>query len=99
MNSRVTAILLFALLISGGATWVVYRTVMNRSAQAPAAAPTEVVMAGRQLDTGTLVKAVNLKTGPWTGPMPAGMVTKKESLLGRGVIAPIYMGEAIMENR
>ena len=99
MNSRVTGILLLALLISGGATWVVYRTVMNRSAEAPAAATTQVVLAARQLDTGALVKDVDLKTGPWTGPLPAGMVTKKESILGRGVIAPIYMGEAIIENR
>src|SRR5689334_8000793 len=99
MNSRVTAILLLALLISGGATLVVYRTVVNRSAQAPAAATTQVVMAERQLDIGTLVKDADLKTGPWAGPLPAGMVTKKETILGRGVIAPIYPGEAIMDNR
>ena len=37
--------------------------------------------------------------GPWTGPLPAGMVTKKDAVLGRGVIAPIYQGEALMENR
>jgi pilus assembly protein CpaB len=99
MRARVTAILLLALLVSGAATFVVYRLVINRPAAQATVATTEVVMAARQLDVGTLVKDADLKTGPWVGPMPAGLATKKETLIGRGVIAPIYMGEAVMENR
>ena len=99
MSSRVTAVLLLALLISGGATFLVYRTMQSRSAQAPAIATTEVVMAARQLEIGTLIKDTDLKTGGWAGPALPGMVAKKETLIGRGVIAPIYTGEAIMENR
>jgi pilus assembly protein CpaB len=99
MRTRVTAILLLALLFSGAATFIVYRLVINRPAPTQAAATTEVIMAARQLDIGTLVKDADLKPGPWTGPTPAGIATKKEALIGRGVIAPIYMGEAIMENR
>ncbi len=99
MRTRVTAILLLALLVSGAATFVVYRLVINRPAASPSAATTDVIMAARQLEVGTLVKEADLKTGPWVGSIPAGLATKKESLIGRGVIAPIYMGEAIMENR
>ena len=99
MNSRVTAILLLALLISGGATYFVYRVVSVRSAQSPATGAAQVVIAARQLDIGTLVKDADLTTGPWVGTLPAGMVTKKETIVGRGVIAPIYQGEALMENR
>ena len=99
MNSRVTAILLLALLISGGATYFVYRVVSVRSAQSPATGAAQVVIAARQLDIGTLVKDADLTTGPWVGSLPAGMVTKKETIVGRGVIAPIYQGEALMENR
>jgi pilus assembly protein CpaB len=98
MNSRVTGILLLALLISGGATYLVYRVVAARAGQSPAATA-QVVMAARQLDIGTLVKDADLTMGPWVGSIPVGMVTKKETILGRGVIAPIYAGEAIMENR
>ncbi len=98
MNSRVTGILLLALLISGGATYLVYRVVAARAGQSPAATA-QVVMAARQLDIGTLVKDTDLTMGPWVGSIPVGMVTKKETILGRGVIAPIYAGEAIMENR
>jgi len=97
MNSRVTGILLLALLISAGATYLVYRAVGARG-QSPAATA-EVVVAARQLDIGTLVKDTDLKMGPWLGSIPPGMVTKKETILNRGVVAAIYPGEAIMENR
>jgi pilus assembly protein CpaB len=99
MNQRVTAILLVALLVSAGASFVVYRVVTSR---APSGAPTttaQVVMAARNLEIGTLIKDVDFKFGPWTGPMPKGLITKKEGLVGRGVIAPIYEGEPIMETR
>jgi pilus assembly protein CpaB len=99
MNSRVTGILVLALLISGGATYMVYRVVSARAAQSPAQATTTVVMAAKDIVLGTVVKDADLKTGPWTGTLPAGVATKKESVLNRGVIAPIYAGEPIMESR
>jgi pilus assembly protein CpaB len=99
MNSRVTAILVIALLISGGATYLVYRVVTARAAQGPAQASTQVVMAARDLEIGTLIKDADVTTGPWTGPLPKGLVTKKEAVKDRGVVAPIYQGEPLMENR
>lgn len=99
MNPRVTAVLVLALLISGGATYLVYRVVSTRAAQAPAQQAIQVAMAARDLEIGTLIKDTDITTGPWTGSLPKGLVTKKETLVGRGVIAPIYQGEPVMENR
>src|SRR5690349_13569017 len=99
MNQRVTAILFAALVISAGATWVVYKAVVARASAAPQLAATQVVMAVRPLEIGTLVKAADLKTGPWVGQPPAGTVTKPETIVGRGVVAPIYEGEVVMESR
>ena len=96
MNSRVTAILLTALLISGVATYTVYRMVSNRAVPVPTA---NVVIAARQLEIGSLIKDADLTVGPWTGSIPASMVTKKESILGRGVTSAIYAGEPVMEDR
>jgi pilus assembly protein CpaB len=56
-------------------------------------------MAARDLEIGTLIKDADLTMGPWTGALPKGLVTKKESLYDRGVIAPIYQGEPVMESR
>jgi pilus assembly protein CpaB len=99
MNSRVTGILVLALLISGGATYMVYRVVSARAAQSPAQATTTVVMAAHDIGLGTILKDADLKTGPWTGTLPAGIATRKESVLDRGVVAPIYAGEPIMDSR
>jgi pilus assembly protein CpaB len=98
MRSRVTAILVIALLLSGGATYLVYRVVAAR-VQAPVAVTTLMVVAARELPLGTVIKDSDLKLGSWTGAVPKGGVTKKEAILGRGVIAPIYEGEVIMDNR
>jgi pilus assembly protein CpaB len=98
MNSRVTGILLLALLISAGATFLVYRVVSTRAGQ-PSAATVQVAMASRPLEIGVLLKESDITMGPWVGAVPQGMVTKKDTLVGRGVIAAIYSGEAIMENR
>ncbi len=99
MNSRITGILLIALLLSGGATYLVYRAVAQRAAEAPAKGSTQVMLAAKQLEIGTLIKETDLKTGLWVGSRPIGMAVKKDGLIGRGVVASIYEGEAVMENR
>ena len=98
MNSRVTAILVVALLLSGSVTYLVYR-VMAKRAATPTAAATPVVVAAGNLAIGTLIKDADIKTSAWSGTPPKGSVTTKESIIGRGVIAPIYEGEVVMDKR
>jgi len=98
MNQRVSAILIAALLISATATYVVYRAISSRPTQ-QAGTTTQVIQAARPLELGAVIKEADLKTGPWAGTPPAGMAVKKETVLGRGVIAPIYEGEPIIDSR
>jgi pilus assembly protein CpaB len=98
MTSRVTAILVIALLLSGGATYLVYRVLANR-APVQANATAQVVVAAHEFPVGAVVKESDVKPSPWVGEVPKGAVTKKEAIVGRGVVAPIYEGEVIMENR
>ena len=98
MRSRVTALLVLALIISGGATYLVYRVLAARSGT-PRAAASLVLVATRELPLGTLIKESDLKLSPWIGEVPKTAVTKKDAILNRGVIAPIYEGEVIAENR
>jgi pilus assembly protein CpaB len=87
-----------ALLISGGATYLAYRVLAAR-VQAPGAVTTLVVVAARELPLGSVIRDSDVKLAPWSGAVPKGGITKKESVVGRGVIAPIYEAEAIMDNR
>jgi len=101
MGTRVTAILVLALLISGSATYLVYRVLAAKTAQASSAATTPVIVATHDLPIGALIKDEDLKTAPWAGPVPKGVVVKikRDTIVGRGVIAPVYEGEPLMENR
>src|SRR5581483_3975865 len=59
----------------------------------------DVVVAARDLEVGTLIKAVDLKISSVVGQAPSGAVLKPETAVGRGVIAPVYVGEPLMEKR
>ena len=98
MRSRVTAILVIALLVSGGATYLVYRVLATRS-QAAATPSTVVVSAAHEFQVGMVIKDGDVKLTPWAGTVPKGVALKKETVVGRGVIATIFEGEAVMENR
>src|SRR5450759_1622943 len=99
MSSRVTAILVLALLISGGATYLVYRVMVAKTAPGTPGGTTPVVMAARDIMLGALIKDVDLKMAPWAGPVPKGVVLKTDTIIGRGVISPIFEGEPVTENR
>ncbi|HWQ53136.1 MAG TPA: Flp pilus assembly protein CpaB [Bryobacteraceae bacterium] len=99
MNQRVAVILVLALVISAGASYFVYRAVVSRTSGASAGMTSQIVVAARDIEIGTLIKDVDLKTAKWVGPVPKGVALKPEGLVGRGVIAGIYEGEPMMENR
>src|SRR5450759_1696118 len=97
MSSRITAILVLALLISGGATYLVYRVLAIQTQQAAAGGTTQIVMASRDITLGALIKDTDLKMAPWAGSVPKGVVLKPETIVGRGVISPIWEGEPIID--
>jgi len=97
MSSRITAILVLALLISGGATYLVYRVLAAKTAPGTPGGTTPVVMAARDIMLGALIKDVDLKMAPWAGPVPKGVVLKPETIIGRGVISPIWEGQPLVD--
>src|SRR5918995_1542795 len=70
----------------GAASFLIYRLVGAKlSAAPPAAAQGQVVVAARELQVGTLLKEVDVRLGPWNGPVPKGAVTSLQDALNRGV--------------
>lgn len=99
MRQRVLGILLLALVIAAGASYIVYQMVRKQVAQTPVLPVSQIVVAARNLDLGTVVKDSDLKIGSWTGLPPKGMLTSQQAVVGRGVISAIYEGEPVLENR
>jgi pilus assembly protein CpaB len=99
MNQRLVGVLAFALLISGVATFVLYRMISSRVAAQTAPASNRLFVAARDLGLGTLVKDLDVSEVDWPGAVPSQAITKKDEILERGVISPIYSGEPILQSR
>jgi pilus assembly protein CpaB len=98
MNQRLISVLAFAFIVSAGASLLLYRLLSKRmTTQPPASA--KLILAARALEPGTLVKDADLRVGDWSGAIPAGALQKKEDIVGRGVISPIFASEPIVETR
>ncbi len=100
MNKRFLSVLIFALVVAGGATLLFYRLISARLSSAPKpVATTEIVVAARNLEVGTLIRDADLTTAGWPGSIPQQAVLKKDDVVGRGVVSAIYQGEPIIETR
>jgi pilus assembly protein CpaB len=99
MNQRLFSVLIFAFVVSAGASLLLYRLIASRVTKANSEPAAQVLVAARNLDLGTLLRESDLKMGGWNGPLPQGALLRKEDVVGRGVMAAIYDGEPIVENR
>jgi pilus assembly protein CpaB len=99
MNQRFISVLVFAFVVAAGASLLLYRLMAAR-VPAKASAPTQkVILAAHNLEVGAMIKDSDLKVGDWTGALPLNSMTKKEDVVGRGVVSTVYDGEPILENR
>jgi len=99
MNQRFISVLVFAFVVAGCASLLLYRlTVSHQNAQA-APVTTKALVAARNLELGAIIKDADVKDAAWLGPLPTNAVLKREDIIGRGVTTTIYDGEPIVENR
>ena len=99
MNRRFLSVLLFAFAVAAGASLMLYRLLAHRMEAKPSAPVQQVILAARNLEPGTLIKDQDLKTAPWSGVLPTGALTKKDEIIGRGVVAAIVDNEPIPASR
>ena len=98
MNRRLMLILIFALVGGAGASYLVFRII--GTSMAPSSEPTtQVVMATRDVQVGTLIGPTDLRMGAWMGVLPKGALSKLDAALNRGAIANIYEGEPVLADR
>ncbi len=99
MSQRVLTILLIALAVAAGASYMVFGLVRARVSVAAGPMASPIIVAVHKLDLGMLVKETDLKTGQWLGQVPPGVLLKKEDAIGRGVISAIFEGEPVVDSR
>jgi len=99
MNQRFISVLVFAFVVAGCASLLLYRLTVSHSSTQAAATTTKALVASRNLELGVIIKDTDVKDVPWSTSLPANAVLKREDIIGRGVTTTIYDGEPIMENR
>jgi len=99
MNKRFLGVLAFAFVVASVASLMLYR-LLNRPQQTKAATNmTQIALATRDLEVGTVLKESDVQLADWAGPVPVGASTRAQDLVGRGVIMPIYAREPLIESR
>lgn len=100
MNKRFVGVLIFAFVVASVASLMLYRLLLNRPSAAKAAVTTvQIVLSTRDIEIGTVIKEEDVKLSDWPGTVPAGSVSKTQDIVGRGVTAPIFAKEPIIESR
>jgi pilus assembly protein CpaB len=101
MTKRFVGVLIFAFVVASAASLLLYRFLASSRPQAATVGPpmAHLVVAAKDLEIGRVLKEDDLKVADWPGGVPLGAVVKVEDLVGRGVIAPIYEKEPVLETR
>src|ERR1044072_6150278 len=100
MNKRFVGVLIFAFGVASVASLMLYRLLLSRPSAAKAAASTvQIVLSTRDIEIGTVIKEEDVKLSDWPGGVPVGSVTKTQSIVGRGVTAPIFAKAPVIESR
>jgi len=84
MSKRLLSVLAFALVVSLGATFVVYRLISSQMSTSAKPATTQVMVAARNLPVGTMIAESDVKTGEWSGSLPGDGCPEKGRRVGPG---------------
>jgi pilus assembly protein CpaB len=99
MNHRFISVLVFAFVVAGCASLLLYRLTVNRMTTQAAPKLTTALIATRDLELGMVVREPDVRPAAWAGTLPVKAVLKPEDVIGRGVTTTIYAGEPIVEAR
>jgi pilus assembly protein CpaB len=98
MNRKLLGILSIAFIVAIVCSYLVYRVVGTRLRSAQHGA-TRVISAATDIKLGSVLRDVDLTTTNIFGPLPKGAMTRREDVVGRGVISNLYQGEPILDSR
>jgi len=99
-RKRLFIVLLVAIAAGTAFALGTYRFVEARPERPVGMETTPVVVAAVNLDVGAALRAEDLRTIEWpAGSVPVGAFTKREELVGRGVIQPLAPSEPILPSK
>ncbi len=99
-RNRTLVVLLVAVAVASGASYVVYRAVLNIPVREVEVKSYHVAVASKALPVGTMVRASDVKLVPWPASSPvSGGYSKVEEVVNRGLIAPVVENEPLTSTK
>jgi pilus assembly protein CpaB len=92
-------VLVFAFVVASVASLMLYRLLNRPQSSKPTTAMSQIAIATRDLEVGTVLKEQDVQLAEWPSSAPAGSSTRVQDLVGRGVIMPVYAKEPLIESR
>jgi pilus assembly protein CpaB len=99
MNRRLLIILLSAFVIAAISTYLVWRMVGTRLSSSKPQPTTRLVAAAKDIKIGTILAPADITYVQIVGAAPQGAILDPKNAIGRGVIANLFAGEAIVDSR
>ncbi len=99
MNRRFISVLMFAFVVAGGASLVLYKLVIGHVSASAPAITSSILVATKNLELGQVIGDTDLRVDAWPGTVPEGAIVKLADAVGRGIAAPIYANEPVTESR
>jgi pilus assembly protein CpaB len=99
-QTRTLVVLVVAVLTASAASYAVYRAIASIPARTVEIPTSFAVVAARSMSMGTLVTRESIKLVPWPSQTPlAGGFSDIESVVDRGLVAPVVENEPISESK
>jgi pilus assembly protein CpaB len=99
-RNRTLVVLLVAVAVASGASYFVYRAVLNIPVREVEVKSYHVAVASKALPVGTMVRASDVKLVPWPASSPvSGGYSKVEEVVNRGQIAPVVENEPLTSTK
>ncbi len=99
MNQRLLTVFVFAVMVAGIASFLVYRGVAAHVQTAAPVPSAHLLVAAHDLDIGSLVRDADVRDADWPGTIPAQSISKRQDLIGRGVVTKVYKDEPFVSER
>jgi len=100
MNRRLLSVFLFALVVAGISSFLLYHVILlHAGAPGRAVSKNRLTVAARDLQVGTLIHDYDLQEVAWAGTLPEHAIRNRKEAIGQGVVATIYRNEPIIDTR
>jgi pilus assembly protein CpaB len=99
-RNRTLLVLVVAVAVASGASFSVYRAIVNIPVREVEVKSYYVAVAAKALPVGTMVSQSDVKLVPWPSSSPvAGGYSRVEDVINRGLIAPVVENEPLTSTR